>query len=212
MLVKFNNDAITTLASDITSTDTTIPVITGAGAIFSITPTIIRIDDELILIASRSGDDLIVATNGRGYEGTTATSHTSGSIIRGTITAGGLNEVVNNAINNRLYSTTSTASLTPDIDNYGVFKITALDEDITINNPTSNANFFNPYYIFPDAQMIMFIIKDDGTSRTISWGSNYADGCSTRPTSTSAGKWVWILFQWSSADSKWYCISVGTQS
>lgn len=76
-----------TLSGDITNADTSIGVGDGTGL-----PTVgdfrIKIENEIILIKSRSSNTLTAVT--RGAEGTTADSHSSGAIVRAYLTAGGL--------------------------------------------------------------------------------------------------------------------------
>ncbi len=103
----------------------------------------------------------------------------------------------------RVSSASSASSLTPEIDAYDVFELTALAANLTINNHSSSTP--------ANGEMMEFIIKDNGTSRTITWGNKYSNGCATLPTATTISKRSWILVQWNSTDEKWYCISVGTQ-
>lgn len=88
----------TTLASDITSGSTTISVTdatgwpTGATGPFAIALEMGAAGEEKVLIASRSGNTLTVDTGGRGYDGTTAASHLSGSSADHVLTAIDLRE------------------------------------------------------------------------------------------------------------------------
>jgi len=111
--------------------------------------------------------------------------------------------LTNKRINPRVYSTTSTSSLTPDSDSYDRIDITALAANITINNPSGTPVNF---------QQLMFRIKDDGTARTITWGSNYQSVGATLPTTTTAGKWMYIGLVYNSAASKFDCVAVAIQS
>ena len=116
----------------------------------------------------------------------------------------GAETLTNKRINPRIYSTSSASSLTPEIDTYDIFEFTALAEALTINNHSTSTP--------ANGEMMEFIIKDNGTSRTITWGNKYANGCATLPAATTISKRSWVLVQWNSTDEKWYCISVGTQS
>lgn len=111
--------------------------------------------------------------------------------------------LTNKRINPRVYSTTSTSSLTPDSDSYDRIDITALAANITINNPSGTPVNF---------QQLMFRIKDDGTARTITWESNYQSVGATLPTTTTAGKWMYIGLIYNSSVSKFDCVAVATQS
>jgi len=103
----------------------------------------------------------------------------------------------------RVYSTTSTSSLTPDVDSYDRIDITALAANITINNHSGTPINF---------QQLVIRIKDDGTTRTITWGSNYQSVGATLPTITPAGKIIYVGLIYNSNVSKWDCVAVATQS
>lgn len=76
----------TKLSAAITSTSTTINVVDGAGyPTGAAGPFAIAIDvglagEEKVLVATRTGNTLTVAASGRGYDGTTATAHSSGDV------------------------------------------------------------------------------------------------------------------------------------
>ena len=102
------------------------------------------------------------------------------------------------------YSTTSTSTLTPESDTYGQFIITAQAVALTIaNHVTSVPSDF--------AQMIIRI-KDNGTARTISFGTEYRSMGNTLPTTTVASKTTYLGFKWNSADSKWDLIALAQEA
>ena len=76
---------VTGLASGIGSTDTTFTVNSGTGYPTGATGKFVicvdagTVSEEKILCSARSGTSFTVAASGRGYDGTTATSHSSGS-------------------------------------------------------------------------------------------------------------------------------------
>jgi len=95
--------------------------------------------------------------------------------------------LTNKKINPRQSSTTSTSSLTPDKANYDEYYVTALSENITINNATS-PSVGNTFVIY---------LTDDGTSaRTISFGNHYAGIGSALPTTTTKGKTMEIIIKY----------------
>jgi hypothetical protein len=53
----------------------------------------------------------------------------------------------------------------------------------------------------------MVRIKDNGTARALTYDTQFASGADTLPTTTVISKWTWILVEWVSSDSKWYCIA-----
>lgn len=97
MPALFANNAATTLASTITSSQTSITVVTGAGALFP-SPTgseffyATMVDSsnniEIIKVTARTGDTF---TCTRGEEGTTARVYNAGDKIELRVTAAGLN-------------------------------------------------------------------------------------------------------------------------
>lgn len=82
---RFSNNASAVLAASINASDTTIQVASGFGALFPSPGAgeffVVALqnaagDLELVRISSRTGDNLTVASSGRGQEGTTAASWT----------------------------------------------------------------------------------------------------------------------------------------
>jgi len=199
-ILQVKNNARSTLASGIGSTDTSLSVATGEGSKFpSVAPFRISIDNEIIEVGAVSGDTFSSLT--RGAEGTTAAAHSAGAIVELRITADIINQFQTNKGVATVY--TSTTSLTPNAATDKEIYITALAGNLTINNPTGTPN---------DGQRLMIRIKDDGTARTITWGSNYQSVGATLPTTTTAGKWMYIGLVYNSAASKFDCVAVAIQS
>src|SRR5438445_146748 len=91
---SLKNFATSALSGAITSGSTTINLTTSSGSSFPSTGSfVIVIDTELILIASRSGDSLTVASSGRGWDGTTAAAHSSAATVQLPICAYNLNHI-----------------------------------------------------------------------------------------------------------------------
>lgn len=92
-----------------------------------------------------------------------------------------------------LHSITSAASVTPNpaVD-FGTH-ITALSGSITINNPVAYTS---------DGANYILRIKDNGTARAISWGSDYRTVSTTLPTTTVAGKLMYVGIFANAAESK----------
>lgn len=100
-----------------------------------------------------------------------------------------------------VFTTASTDSMTPS-GSYQTYCITALAEALTINNPTGAV----------DGQKIVIRIKDNATSRTITWGANFRNVGATMPTATTASKWVYIGAIYNSGDTKWDVVAVSTEA
>lgn len=95
---------------------------------------------------------------------------------------------------------TSSATVTPTFDD-DLVKITAQAAALTLANPTGTAK---------DGWGITIRIKDNGTARAISYGTEYraADGI-TLPTTTVIGKTHYLGMMWNGEDSKWDVLAVG---
>lgn len=108
----------------------------------------------------------------------------------------------NKRLTPRTGSTASSATPTINTDNIDVYNITALAANITsmTTNLSGTPN---------DGDKLLLRIKDNGTSRTITWGTSFASsGVATLLASTSAGKQHTVGLIYSSATSKWICLAV----
>jgi len=74
----YNSKAVTTLASTITATATSITVATGEGALLPASDFFIEIGNEILKCSSRT-DDVLTVT--RGQKSTTAAAHSSGDSV-----------------------------------------------------------------------------------------------------------------------------------
>lgn len=76
-------DRITPLAADLNATDLSFSVTYAFGQSVGISPGVVEIDSELIYVVSvdATNGTVTVAPGGRGYNGTTATTHTAGTKV-----------------------------------------------------------------------------------------------------------------------------------
>jgi hypothetical protein len=81
---------------------------------------------------------------------------------------------------------TSPSSITPDKSQYDEYYVTALANDITIDNANSPSV----------GDIFVIYITDNGTARTISWGSHYVGIGGDLPTSTTADKTMEIIIKY----------------
>lgn len=104
----------------------------------------------------------------------------------------------------RATTTASTATLTPDIDSYNVYYVTAQAVALTIANPTGTKH---------SGDVIIIHIKDNGTTRAITYGTDYVNisGLDTI-TTTTVNKWQTLGIQWNATASKWHVISITTEA
>ena len=99
----------------------------------------------------------------------------------------------------RSITTTSTATLTPDVSADDFFTVTAQAASITLANPTGTP---------VEGQKIMVRIKDNGTSRSILYGTQYrASSDYALPTATTVSRTIYLGFIYNSIDTKWDLIA-----
>lgn len=99
-------------------------------------------------------------------------------------------------------SNTSAASITPDVALSGTFKFTALAGPITINAP------INPF----DGKRIMFIFKDNGTARGITWNAIFKNVGANMPLATIPNKTVVVGAIYDAAETKWHIVAVSQEA
>lgn len=99
-------------------------------------------------------------------------------------------------------SVTSAGTVTPSFDN-DLVKITAQAVALTLANPIGT----------PIAGLGMVIrIKDNGTARAITYGSQYRAIGVTLPTTTVANKVTYLGLIYNADESTWDVVAVGTQA
>jgi hypothetical protein len=87
----------------------------------------------------------------------------------------------------------SSATVTPTFADDQV-NITALAANLTLANPTGTA---------VEGHGIVIRIKDDGTPRTIAYGTKYRAIGAAKPTTTVAGKTLYLGMEYNLTDDKW---------
>ena len=113
--------------------------------------------------------------------------------------------LTNKRVQPRVSSTTSTATLTPEIASYDLFVLTAQAAPLTIANHSSSTP--------SDGEMIRIRITDDSTARAISFGTNYvAKGGIGLPTTTTVDKRLEMGFEWDAALSKYVLVALAEEA
>lgn len=106
----------------------------------------------------------------------------------------------------RATATTTTTSLTPNIDTNSIYDLTAQSSALTIANPAGTAR---------NGDVIILRIRDNGTARAITWGTAYANVSGLDLiTTTVANKWSIIGIQYNAAvtgTNKWQIVSLSTE-
>ena len=77
---NFSNMATSAITATLSSGGTSFSVTTGQGTYFPLTNFAVTIDAEILFITSRATDTFTIGT--RGFDGTTAASHSSGATVQ----------------------------------------------------------------------------------------------------------------------------------
>jgi hypothetical protein len=128
-MFKAANNAQSTLAQAITATATSFSVVDGSS--FPADNFLLTIDDEIVLVGTRSGNTLSSVT--RGYESTTAAAHESGAAVENRFTAGTYTQLADALVEHKNEKATQTELGHVKVDGRTIF----INEDgeISVNNP-----------------------------------------------------------------------------
>lgn len=102
----------------------------------------------------------------------------------------------------RVQTVTSSATVTP----------TSLNDIVTINAQATGLTLANPSGTFAEGQALMIRIKDNGTARSITFGSNYRAIGVTLPTTTVISKTLYLGIIYNSIDGKWDVLGTPQQA
>lgn len=97
----------------------------------------------------------------------------------------------------------TAASITPLVRaQSNTYRVRALDVDAIINNVAG---------VTQDGNRLTLMIKDNGTSRSLTFNSVYRFNAVAAPLKTVPGKWIVIDFVENAIDSKWDCVGCSIQ-
>lgn len=82
------------------------------------------------------------------------------------------------------------------------------DSVVTRDGASGNVNFANPTGTAIDGKEIILRLRDNGSARTIAFGTNYRAMGVTLPATTIASKWIILRMVYNSIDTKWDVIAV----
>lgn len=94
-------------------------------------------------------------------------------------------------------SANGSTTQTVDIDK-GSFRITSLNKDITLSNPTGTPQ---------DMQRFLMLFNADGTQRALTWGTAYRGGTTLLPPHVKANKTVICEFIYNATTATWDLLS-----
>jgi hypothetical protein len=128
-----------------------------------------------------------------------ATTPTTGAFT--TLTAS--TNISSSRFNPRVSTTTSTATLTPDISANDQYNLTAQAATLTIAAPTGTP---------VDGNKLIIRILDNGTSQTLTWNATYTSIGVNLPTATTVSKMLYVGCIYNSTNARWDVLAVNTQA
>ena len=111
----------------------------------------------------------------------------------------------NKRITKRITTLTTSATPTINTDNCDMVTITALSDVIT----SMTTNLSGTPTI---GQSLIIRFLDAGVAKGITWGSSFASRGATLPTTTVAGKYLYVGFLWNAVASTWDCVAVANEA
>jgi hypothetical protein len=115
------------------------------------------------------------------------------------VTPSATQTLTNKKIQKRVGSVTSGATITPTSDTVDEYNVTALAVGATIAAPSGTP---------ADGQILVLRIKDNGTSRTLSFNAIYRFSSDLpAPSATTVNKTMYLGFIYNAADGKWDNVS-----
>lgn len=149
-------------------------------------------------------DNTIISGNNVSGNGAGLMDNGTNSITDG-ITAAQTVTLTNKRIASRVYTTTSTTTLTPEIATYDHFELTAQASDLNIANHSTSSP--------TGGEKMIIAIKSDATPRALTYGTNYvAKSGVALPTTTKGSKLTTLGFMWNAGLTKWVLIAVGEEA
>jgi hypothetical protein len=175
----------------VTDTHTLTGSFNVSGSIISNGNTIITGSFAVISGSSREFQVTNIGVN-IGNDVTDIHTLTGSLIISGSITG--------SRINPRTFTTASTSTFTPNVNIGDTFTITAQTSSLILANPTGSP---------VEGQKIIIRIKDNGTARALTTGSQYRASTDLAfPLSSSINKTLYLGLIYNSTDIKWDLIAV----
>jgi hypothetical protein len=207
----FTGTGLTLTSGTIVSPTISAPTITGtvtaSGATISAANYTAGTATNLTL-SSPTLTSTVTASGATITGGTTVNQTVQAATLTGTITCTGAT-ISNATMTNsksipRVLSITSSATPEINTDLYDAVTITALAT--TISSMTTSLSG-TPY----NFQKLLVRIKDDGSARSITWGTSFASKGVTLPTTTTASKLLTVGLIYNSVTTDWECVAAASE-
>jgi hypothetical protein len=98
---------------------------------------------------------------------------------------------------------------TATVDGSG--NITPTKQEFSVTALGAAAQILAPTWSPADMMTGMLKIKDDGTGRALTWAAGWVEIGATKPSTTVAGKWLYVSYKYNAADSKFHILGIARQ-
>jgi len=116
-----------------------------------------------------------------------------------------LYDQIDDAVNPREQTVASAATVTPSFDTADIVTITAQAAALVLANPS-------PVTTVTQGSKLIIRIKDNGTGRAITYGTQYRALGNALPTTTVANKTMYLGLMWNATDTKWDLVACVTEA
>lgn len=110
--------------------------------------------------------------------------------------------LTNKRVTTRVNSIVSAATITPTSDVVDQYQVTALAEPATFNTPSGTPT---------DGQRLTLRVKDSGVAQPIIWSGGYRGFGSALPSTTVAGKTMYVQLIYNDAAGTWDAVAISTE-
>lgn len=105
----------------------------------------------------------------------------------------------------RVQAVTSSATVTPNADSDDMVVVTAQAAAVNFANPS-------PATTVTQGAKLIIRIKDNGTARAITYGTQYRAMGTALPSTTVLSKTLYLGFVWNATDSKWDLVAAAQEA
>ena len=143
-------------------------------------------------------------STGAGVTGATGPIGATGATgPAGEVTQTGTQTLSNKRINPRILTATTASSVTPNISSYDIYLYSALASALTIAAPTGTPS---------NGSKLLFVIKDNGTARALTWNAAFVSVGAELPTTTTVNKWTYVGAIYNGLANAWHVIAVSQEA
>jgi hypothetical protein len=229
------NEASTTISAGISNTDTSASLTSDTNFNAKSGEGMVLLDEgeatqEFAYSESKTGSALSIPLDNRGLEGGSAQAHSAGSTIKGILTVGMWNDLIDSVLNildqttGAIKSSLTLTSPTINGATIATSKITPrVASTASSATPTPNADTTDIYILTAlaeaaefgaptgtpvDGQKLIIRVTDDGTARALTYNEIYRAVGVALPTTTVISKTLYMGLIYNSAATKWDVVAV----